>query len=588
MPGDPFSLDDLPLTPLSRAAYHAARPLLERALGLDTLRGAYRAAQDLQTGSFARRALQVLNVDVEVSDTDLAHLPASGPLIVVANHPHGALDGLVLAAGLERARPDLRLLANMLLRRLPQMRDLCFFVDPFGGKSAPGRSRAGLRAAHGWLRRGHALLVFPAGEVAHETRDEGTPNDSPWLDTVGRLAIASGAAVVPAFIAGRNSASFYLAGRVHPLLRTMLLGRELVRRRGRTIPVVVGRPLDLSVSRPTSAASIVAAARSAADGLARHGTDQPTEPSRHATTTARAIAREIDRLPPHACFGESNGFRVCCAEARQIPRTLDEIGRLRELTYRAVGEGTGCDRDLDQFDQYYTHLFLWDIRTRRVAGAYRIGNVDDIVRRQGVGGLYTRQLFRYDAGFVDRMGPALELGRSWIHADYQKNYNALLMLWRGIGRYVVERSAARVLFGPVSISARYSDASHALLVAFLAQNHLERPLAEMVEALHPTTLPAPTGVAPVLPRSIAEADALVSRMEADGKGVPVLLRQYLKLNARVIGFNVDPNFGDALDALMMVDLTTVSDSVLVRYLGKETAAAFLAKHRTAVDRRQAA
>jgi hypothetical protein len=217
-----------------------------------------------------------------------------------------------------------------------------------------------------------------------------------------------------------------------------------------------------------------------------------------------------------------------------------------------------------------------------------MGNVDSIVREHGVEGLYTRQLFRYDRRFVDRMGPALELGRSWIHANYQKNYNALLLLWRGIGRHVVEQSGARVLFGPVSISARYSDASHALLIAFLVQNHLERSLAEMVQALHPTMLPSPTGIAPVVPRSIAEADALVSRMEADGKGVPVLLRQYLKLNARVIGFNVDPTFGDALDALMMVDLTIVSDTVLARYLGKATTAAFLAKHRATIERHRAA
>jgi putative hemolysin len=588
MPGDPFSLDDLPLTPLSRAVIRAARPLLERALGIQRVRTVYRAAQDLQTGSFARRALQILDVDVEISDGELVHLPQNGPLIVVANHPHGALDGLVLAATLERVRPDLRLLANVVLQRLPEMRDLCFFVDPFGGSSAPARSRAGLRAAYLWLRDGHALAVFPAGEVAHVGRPGGgTPDDSPWLDTVGRLAIASGAAVVPAFIAGRNSASFYFAGRVHPLLRTVLLGRELVRRRGRTIRVAVGRPLDRSASCRLTAPCIVADARSAVDALARRAAGLPTKPIRYVMTPP-GITREIERLPPDACLGESNGFRVYCADARQIPHTLHEIGRVRELTYRAVGEGTGRDRDLDRFDQYYKHLFLWDTCARRVAGAYRIGNVEEVVRSHGVEGLYTRQLFRYDMRFVDRMGPALELGRSWIHADYQKNYSALLLLWRGIGRHVVEQSSARVLFGPVSISARYSDASHALLIAFLTQNHLDRSLAEVVEALHPSRLPAPTGIAPVLPRSIVEADALVSRLEADGKGVPVLLRQYLKLNARVIGFNVDPNFRDALDALMMVDLTMVSDTVLARYLGKETAAAFLVKHRTAIERHRAA
>jgi putative hemolysin len=279
---------------------------------------------------------------------------------------------------------------------------------------------------------------------------------------------------------------------------------------------------------------------------------------------------------------DSGAFQVYCAKAPDIPLTLREIGRLRELTYRGVGEGTGRDCDIDQFDNHYAHLFVWDRKARRVVGAYRIGDVQAIVSEHGVNGLYTRQLFRYDERFVTKMGPALELGRSWVRAEYQKNYNALLLLWRGIGRYVIERSEARVLFGPVSISARYSDASHTLLMAFLAQNHLDRPLAELVEAIHPRLPHAPQGTGTVLPRSIDEANALVARLEADGKGVPVLLRQYLKLNARLIGFNVDPDFGDALDALMMVDLTTVQPSILNRYLGKDTAAAFLTRNRAAL------
>jgi hypothetical protein len=256
---------------------------------------------------------------------------------------------------------------------------------------------------------------------------------------------------------------------------------------------------------------------------------------------------------------------------------------LREITYRAVGEGTGCTVDLDRFDERYLHLFSWDRREKRLVGAYRIGQTDRIVATEGVEGLYTRKLFRYDRQFIDRFSPALELGRSFVRAEYQRNHNALFLLWKGIGRFVTEHPSYRFLFGPVSISARYTDASHALLIAFLEQNHLDRSLAELVEAVHPRQArPARSEAAvAVLPATIEEADKLVARLEADKKGIPVLLRQYLKLNARLIAVSIDPNFGDALDALMIVDLATVYPSILKRYLGREQADLFLARHRPA-------
>lgn len=575
MPGDPFRTDDLPLTPLTRAALRVARPLLERALHIDSFRTGYRHAQALTQGSFPARALSALRVRVDTSADSLTKVPSNGPLIVMANHPHGVIDGLALARVLEGIRPDTRILANHLLARIPEMQELCFFVDPFGGADAAARSRAGLRAAHLWLRQGHAVIAFPAGEVAHRHAN-GELVDSPWVETVGRLALATGAAVVPAFIDGTNSALFYAAGRVHPTLRTALLVRELMRQRRGRVRISLGAPLlerftDLSTE---SARRLTATAREALNRLAQETVsgDSP----------CTAWEQELAALPARARLIESGHFAVYCAGASDIPHLLSEIGRLREVTYRAVGEGTGQDYDLDRFDQRYTHLFVWDRQARVVVGAYRIGDVAAIVRQEGVEGLYTRELFKYDERFIRRMGPALELGRSWVRAEYQKNYNALLLLWRGVGRFIVERTNARVLFGPVSISARYSDASHTLLMAFLAQNHRDSALAELVEAIHPRATPAaPQPGLSILPRSIDEANILVSRLEADGKGVPVLLRQYLKLNARLLGFNVDPNFGDALDALMMVDLTTVDASILQRYLGKEVTAAFLTNHRRA-------
>ena len=573
MPGDPFHLDVPPSAPLCRAALAAARPLLEYALDLETYRRLYRRAQLDTDGPFEHRALRVLDITPCVSIEELADIPPSGPLIVAANHPHGLLDGLLLADALRGVRPDVRVLANGLLQRIPELGDLCFFVDPFDRPGAAERSRAGLRAAHMWLRRGGALVIFPAGEVAHRWLPGSARSDSDWKPIAGRMAAATGASVVPAFIDGVNSRLFYLAGRAHPGLRTILLARELLKKRNRRVTVRFGPPLANDDAAAGDARRSTARARSAVERLA--GRVAPELRSGDS-------AAEVARLPRESCLVESGAFQVFCAEARDMPATLDHIGTLREIAYRAVGEGTGRTRDLDRFDARYLHLFLWNRDRQEVAGAYRIGRTDRILAAEGVHGLYTRTLFRYDERFMARLSPALELGRSFVRAEYQKNYSALLLLWKGIGQYVVRHPQYRVLFGPVSISTRYSDASHQLLAAFLDQNHLDRELAELVEATHPRrSRPAPP--APIaIPRSVDEASRLVSQMEQDGKGMPVLLRHYLKLNARLIGFNVDPGFGDALDALMLVDLTTVDSAILSRYLGRQEAAQFLARHRPGV------
>lgn len=293
------------------------------------------------------------------------------------------------------------------------------------------------------------------------------------------------------------------------------------------------------------------------------------------------IRDEIARLPPDASLVESGVFQVFCATADRIPTTVREIGRLREITYRAIGEGTGRMLDLDAFDGRYKHLFMWDRDRQRVAGAYRIGETDAIVDVDGVAGLYTRTLFRYDASLFERIGgPALELGRSFVCSEYQKNYNALALLWKGIGQFVARAPQYRYLFGPVSVSARYSDTSNRLLIEFLHQHHLDRELASVVEAVNPTAPLLTRHGNTVAPRNVDEVDRLITAAECDGKRMPVLLRQYLKLNARLIGFNVDPAFSDALDALMIVDLVGVDRTILARYLGRTAALSFLAFHQS--------
>ena len=563
MPVDPFSFDPTPSLP-GRVIDKVTRSLLSRLLALDELTALYASLPSGSADTFSKRALLALGIDTSLERGGLEHIPRTGPLIVVANHPRGGLDGLILDALLRQVRSDVGSMANSILARIPELRSTCFFVDPFDTPGATARSVAGLRAAHGWLRDGGALILFPAGEVAHERDAAGTLRERPWSRTLDRLAAASGAAVVPAHIAGENSPWFYLAGRVHPLLRTLLLPRELLRARGERVKVRVGSAVphcDGNAARADMSASITVRARRAVERLAGAGP----------TTT-----EEIQRLPPEALLLASGRFDVFHAVASEIPSTLQEIGRLRALTFQAVGEGTGASVDLDDFDRHYEHLFIWDREQHCVVGAYRIGRTDLIVRERGVHGLYTRTLFRYGTGLIDALTPALELGRSFVRLEYQRDYQPLLLLWRGIGQFVVRHPEYRWLFGPVSISARYSQASRAEMAAFLEGHHRDLANARMVEPLHRTSIASTTlndG-----PATVGEVDKRIATLEADGKGMPVLLRQYLKLGARLLAISDDPAFGNVTDALMAVDLTAVSPSLLRRYFGDAGMALYTSQH----------
>jgi putative hemolysin len=293
------------------------------------------------------------------------------------------------------------------------------------------------------------------------------------------------------------------------------------------------------------------------------------------------LKAEIDALSPDQRLVDRGRFQVYCARAGQIPWALQEIGRLRELTFRAVGEGTGRSSDLDLFDTFYLHLFVWDAPAAAIAGAYRLGLVDEILPRHGKGGLYTHSLFKYRTRLLHTLSPAIELGRSFVRAEYQRSFAPLLLLWSGIGRFVERSPRYAVLFGAVSISGRYAPASRRLIVEYLSAHRADSRLAREVRPRRPFRAGARTAApnaAMSAPGSINELSRRIAQIEDDGKGVPVLLRQYLQLGGRLLGFNLDRDFYDTLDGLIMVDLREVEEAVLTRYMGKRGAAAFRAYH----------
>jgi putative hemolysin len=553
---------------------HTAAALLARATSLTTLGRIYGTAATDRTGApFATRALAALDVSVTVEGDE--RIPASGPLVVAANHPFGALDGLVLLDLLGRVRGDVKLLGNQWLAALPDLRAHLLRIDVFGGNAAKHRNGLALREAMQWLARGGCVALFPAGEVAHTVAADGRVVDSPWSVTATELAVRTGAAVVPVFVDGANSRLFRAAGRVHPLLRTALLPRELLAKRGSRVTVRIGAPVAArELAAQPEAGARIAQLRSAVDVLAM----PPALPAQVAPVAARgdvaALAADVASLG--APLLESGAYQVFCATAPQLPAVLPELGRLREIAFRAVGEGTGRERDLDDFDRTYRHLFVWQRERQEVAGAYRLAATDEIMATAGLGGLYTRTLFDYGHELVNELGPAIELGRSFVPPAYQRDFSPLLLLWKGISRFVAGHPRYRRLFGVVSISDAYESTSRQLMIKFLQTTRFDADLGRLVRAKNPPTPPRDGLVERAAVARLEDVSALVRDLEPDGKDLPVLLRQYLKLDARLLGFSTDPAFGNALDGLVVVDLDDVEPAILARYMGRGEAEVFRA------------
>ena len=473
---------------------------------VDTLLGLRRLADfyygfpaDLSGPELSRAVIDGLGVQLRFAEDELAHLPADGPCIVVANHPHGMLDGLIVMQLLALVRPDFKVMANHFLARFTQLIPLFFQINPFGGKAAIRHNIATARAATTWLEDGKMLMVFPGGEVSSLSRGEWHVSDPAWDEGVARFAEKSGAPVVPMHIGGRNSALFQLAGLVNPNLRTALLVREMMNKRGTTIDVRFGRAIAPSLLESLDGRAAVTRylrtktyllKEKCAQGIALGPIDNRERPRIDIAPGGdpATFAAEIDALPPAQQLLTSGANEVYYATADQIPLLLQELGRLRELSFREVGEGTGKSSDLDLYDSYYTHLFVWDRDARRIVGGYRLGHTDRILDRYGSKGLYVHSLFKLAPELTNDLRSALELGRSFVASEYQRSYSSLMLLWKGIANYVIKHPQYRVLFGPVSISNDYHPVSQEILVQFLRQTNSEVRRASLVKPRTPFRL----------------------------------------------------------------------------------------------------
>ncbi len=579
---------------LSQAAQFTG--LAARLAQVEKVRRLYTRVQKSSEGFRLESLLAAMRIDLQLDPADQARIPSSGPVVVVANHPYGVLDGAILTVLLTRVRRDVKVLTNFLLADVPELQRHCIFVDPFHTDRSVESNRRSMRAALAHLAQGGMLAIFPAGEVSHWQMPAAQITDPHWNDTAARLIRRTGASALPVYFCGHNSIGFQVLGMVHPRLRTTFLLQEFLQQEGKRVEVRVGSAVPanavealpddreaieylrwrtyLLARRRKSKTSIPGALRSRFTARFQ----QPVAAGEH----SGVLAEELACLPAGSQLADSADLAVYVAASPEIPRLLLEVGRLRELSFRGVGEGTGKARDLDAFDEYYSHILLWNKSRQELVGAYRAGNTQQILSARGIVGLYTHTLFRYDQRLFEKLGPALELGRSFVRPEYQRQYAPLLLLWKGIARLVAANPETPVLFGAVSISNTYCEASREMIYRFFEARMQDDDLSALVQPRRPFR----GGLlrrwdCRSMSRALRDLEELsqpIADVETDGKGLPVLLRQYAKVGGKFLGFNVDRKFSNVLDGLVVVDLRQTEAAVLERYMGRAGAGRFRSFH----------
>jgi putative hemolysin len=583
--------------PLTRWLFKLVWPIARRLFDIDGLDEVYgagpRMLEQTGTGDCETWVLHGMDVTLEVSDEDLEHIPNEGPVLIIANHPHGMIDGLALGAIVRNRRPEYRYIGTESMAMFPAMAQHLIQVDMADTPQSRRSNVAAIRLAMKQLDDGGSIGIFPAGFVAHRTWRRWHVTDSPWFRTVAKLARRNGVRVIPIHVHGHNRWWFHAAGLISGALRTLMLPRTLTCMRGGVLQVSVGRPITPDqIAQCEDDTTLTEYLRSRVFMLGKRrrptlaATASPlprTDGHLPRLSSSDRCAGEVMDLTDRNLLLESGVMSVYIAKSKHIPNIVCEIGRLREVAFRAVGEGSGNDIDLDRFDRSYRHLFIWHHEKQEIVGAYRLGLTDEIVRAQGLGGLYSRTLFDFGKPFLDEIGPAIELGRSFIRPEYQRTFKPLLLLWKGLCRFVYLRPKYRFAFGTVSISNDYAPLSKRLMTEFLTKTAMVSSLGQMVNARNPHQAATVTDWDHDRVRSVCtnleSVESLVREVENNRAGIPVLVKQYLKLNAKLLAeFNVDSEFSDVIDGLMLVDFTDVERRIADFYMGRDETVEFLQYH----------
>lgn len=589
-----------------------AKPLIENMKGNNRLNKFYDTVKEsnIAPGDFAQKVLAELQVQYEFPADEIQHLQQiKGPLIFVSNHPFGGVEAFIIIHLMGKIRKDYRLMANDLLHKVPELQNALVYLNPTRNMEEDKEIHQNPAAAIqvrklvNYLNEGGLLGIFPNGESIDQKPLMASYPQQQWNPDIAHLISLTKATVVPIYFHGRSNFMYRLAGFLSAGLRKQLVAHEFLSEKGKKIDIRIGNkiPPNRIAEFKDDYEGINKYIQSKIYLLSLHFINQKfiniaqipmpdfwftnhieNQKEIILPVAKELIMKEINALPAAATLVDADPFCILSIQKSHAPNLMREIGRLREITFRAVGEGSGKDCDIDEFDEFYTQLVLWDKKNAQVAGGYRIGALDKILKEKGKNGIYIATIFNIEEELLWQVKNGIELGRSFVAKEYQRSYQPLLLLWTGICQYILqpENIHYRYIIGPVSISSEMQTTSKTLLVNFLEENQFAQELSHYVSPKHPFQGISKAkryfntfSIADM--RDVQEA---ITELEDNQMGVPVLFKHYLKMGAKMLAFNVDPDFSDVLDCLMMTDLLKTDRHLLGKYMTKEGLERYLKRH----------
>ena len=555
--------------------------ILMKVLKISTLNKIYNRNKHLSNLEFLDGILDEFQIKFEIPEEDMKRLPKEGPYITISNHPLGGIDGILLLKLMIEQRSDFKIIANFLLHRIEPLKPYIMPVNPFEDRKDVKSSITGFKNAIMHLREGHPLGVFPAGEVS-TYKDGKLVVDKEWEEAAMKLIQKAEVPVVPIYFHAKNSRLFYRLSKLSDTLRTAKLPSELLTQKRRVIKVRVGKPISVKDQKEHgSLPDFTDFLRRKTYMLSKTFEDKPKildnlqsqlkvpKPPKRIVTPIdpEVMMAEVEALKSKDCkLLTSKNYEVYLAAAKDMPNILREVGRLREITFREVGEGTNEAIDLDTFDTYYHHMFLWDNEKSVIAGAYRMGLGSQIFERHGINGFYLQDLFRFEPELYKMMSQSIEMGRAFIIKEYQQKPMPLFLLWKGIVHTTLRYPEHKFLIGGVSISNQFSNFSKSLMIEFMKSHYYDPYVAQYVHPKKEFKVKLKDAdkdfVFDATEADLNKFDKIIDEVEPGALRLPVLLKKYIKQNAKLVAFNVDPLFNNAVDGLMYIKIADLPESTV--------------------------
>ena len=540
----------------------------------------YTKHRHLEGMEFLDAILKHYQIDFEVPEEDFKRLPKEGAYITISNHPLGGIDGVLLLKLLVTHRSDFKIIANFLLNRIEPLSPYILPVNPFENHKDAKSSISGFKSAMSHLDEGHPLGIFPAGEVS-TYKDGRLIVDRPWEEAALKLIRRAKVPVVPIYFHARNSTFFYRLSKISDVFRTAKLPSEVYSQRNRPIKVRIGQPISVEMQNEQETLEEFTELLRKKTYILSNAYEKerlidqlptslkiPKAPKKIATAVrTEVIQGEIEKLREKECrLLQSKNYEVFLAKAKDMPFILKEIGRQREVTFRAIGEGTNNSIDLDEFDEYYHHLFLWDDNDKEIVGAYRMGMGSEIFKKYGIDGFYLQDLFRFEPELFGMMRQSIEMGRAYIVKKYQQKPMPLFLLWKGIVHTTLRHPEHKYLIGGVSISNQFSNFSKSLMIEFMKSNYWDPYVAQYISPKKEFKVKLKDAdkdfIFDETEADLNKFDRMINEVEPGNLRLPVLIKKYIKQNAKVVAFNVDPLFNNSVDGLMYIRIADLPESTV--------------------------